>query len=449
MRRLKVQSVSILCLFCIVEFYLVRGVGRSQTGTLLIGYALLFLLYIWIIRKESDVSFWLVGAMITRFVLLSTWPTLSDDFYRFVWDGRLMNAGLNPFAYIPSDIVQHAIPGVDQKLFEGLNSKNYYTVYPPVAQFVFWISTALSPDSVGGSLIIIRLLVILAEMGSIILLMKLLDRCGHARKHVLLYAMNPLIILELAGNLHFEAFAIFFVLSGTFLLWSDKTPSAAIAFALAIGAKLLPLILLPVLLPFLGWRKSLIFFAVTGVSCIVLFSPLINSEILSNYISSIALYLGKFEFNASIYYLVREYGFWKVGYNIIQTSGWKLTLVSVLGILAYSLSFPFATAARPVEANGRLFMAFMFILLLYLLFATTIHPWYLTPMIAFAVLTPYRFAIVWSALIFTTYTGYSTTGYSENGWLVAAEYLVIIGYLGYEVWRTAANPNPSPNEQAG
>src|SRR5436190_18183056 len=134
MRRLKAQSVLILFLYCVVELYMIYGVGRSQTGPLLISYALLFLLYLWIIRKESDVSFWIVGAMIIRFVLLASWPSLSDDFYRFVWDGRLMNAGFNPFTSIPADMVLRGLPGLDQNLFEELNSKNYYSVYPPVAQ---------------------------------------------------------------------------------------------------------------------------------------------------------------------------------------------------------------------------------------------------------------------------------------------------------------------------
>jgi alpha-1,6-mannosyltransferase len=439
MRRLNAQSVLILSLFCVVEIYLVYGVGRSQTGPLLIAYAILFLLYLWIVRKKDpDVAFWIVAAMIARFVLLTTLPTLSDDFYRFVWDGRLTNAGISPYSSIPSTIVGQGIVGLDQNLFEKMNSQNYYSVYPPAAQFVFWLSVAISPKSVVGSVVIMRLLVILAELGSIILLLQLLDRCALHRRHVLLYALNPLVILELTGNLHFEAFVIFFVLVAVYLLWSARVANAAVAFGLAIGAKLLPLILLPVLLPFLGWRKAILFFLTTGVVCVIVFSPLISLTALENFSSSIGLYHAKFEFNASIYYLVREYGFWKVGYNIIQSAGWKLGLVSGLLIVAYSLSFPFVNIPAPTIPNARLLKAFIFILLIYLLFATTVHPWYVTPLIAFAVLTTYRFVIAWSALIFITYAGYSQGGYTESTYLVAMEYCVTFGYLGYEVCRSTA-----------
>jgi hypothetical protein len=77
----------------------------------------------------------------------------------------------------------------------------------------------------------------------------------------------------------------------------------------------------------------------------------------------------------------------------------------------------------------------MWALFLYLAFATTVHPWYLCALVAFSVFTPYRFPIVWSAVVILSYYTYITTDYAENMWLVSLEYLIVYAYLAYELWK--------------
>ncbi len=105
-------------------------------------------------------------------------PNLSDDIYRFVWDGRLLYQGYDPFAYLPSEIIRGegdvAAKGIDQALFEQLNSPDYYTIYPPVNQAVFALAAWVSPTSVRGSAIVIRLVIFAAELLTLWLLMRLL-----------------------------------------------------------------------------------------------------------------------------------------------------------------------------------------------------------------------------------------------------------------------------------
>jgi alpha-1,6-mannosyltransferase len=84
----------------------------------------------------------------------------------------------------------------------------------------------------------------------------------------------------------------------------------------------------------------------------------------------------------------------------------------------------------------QLFETAMFILLSYLLLTTTLHPWYITPLLAISIFTHFRFAIVWSAMIFLTYAGYTNNGFEENLWLTTLEYISVMGYLAYElVWK--------------
>ncbi len=433
MRNVKARSFTLLFLFTTIACYVMYILARHESVQLIASFGALFLLYGWIIQKESNIKFWLTGSVIIRVSLLVALPNLSDDFYRFIWDGRLWAAGQHPFAVLPVDVLSQNISGLDAPLFDKLNSKEYFTIYPPVAQFVFWLAAKISPHSIMGSVVVMRLFILWAETGSIILIVKLLDRFKLPPRNALLYALNPLVIIELTGNLHFEAFVIFFLLLSVWLLSLDKIAMSAISFALAIGVKLLPVIFLPFLLGVLGWRKASIFYSITAISCVILFIPLSDQRVLEGFSQSLNLYFQKFEFNASLYYLVREYGFWKVGYNTIQTTGWKLGLVSSILILAFSYLQGMSRGRSGVD---KLSTGFLFVLLIYFSLSTIVHPWYVTSLLAFSVFTHFRFTVLWTALIFLSYVGYSQTGFSENHVITAFEYVALFGYLGYELlWK--------------
>jgi hypothetical protein len=132
--------------------------------------------------------------------------------------------------------------------------------------------------------------------------------------------------------------------------------------------------------------------------------------------SSLSLYFQKFEFNASIYYLVREIGFAVKGFNIIQEAGKYLALTTLLFILGFSW---YSHGSMPWPK------AMLWALMVYLLMSTTVHPWYITPLVALAVFTDYRFPIAWSMLVMVSYAGYSVNGYTENIYLVIAEYSLL------------------------
>ncbi|MGE0587850.1 MAG: glycosyltransferase 87 family protein [Cyclobacteriaceae bacterium] len=432
--------------------YLLLGYGieRPDTVALLSSYTALFTLYVWIIKSgsESDLKFWLVVALLFRLLFIASLPVLSDDFYRFIWDGRLIVNGIHPFAELPTFYLQpeHTVPGVNQGLFDRLNSQDYFTVYPPLAQAVFFLSVYISPDSILGSVLIMRVLILLAEVGTCFLLMKFLDEFGLKRERVLIYALNPLIILELTGNLHFEAFLIFFVVLCLFLLSRTKIVLAGVSMAIAIASKLIPLIFLPLFVGRIKTVQLIVFFISVAITLLLMFYPLVNDNGFDGLTESLKLYFKSFEFNASIYYLVREYGFWTKGYNTIQTVGWKLGVISAMLISFVSLwRYELKRGAKglslipqsdvPEDSLKRIPLVMMWVLTIYLLFATTVHPWYVTTLVMLSVLTGYRFALIWSGMIFLTYSGYTSTGYNENLWIVFVEYLSVIGYLAYElVW---------------
>jgi len=413
-------------------FFLTHFLERYETTYLLGAYTIAFLAYLLcvLLVNSSQLVYWLVGvAVIGRLLLLPAEPNLSDDIYRFVWDGRLIQQEVNPFAYLPSELMNGKADSlsieVEPELYASLNSPDYYTIYPPVNQAVFTLAVKLFPNSLARSTVVIRSILLLAELGTIWLLFQLAVLYGVARKQVLWYALNPLAILEMTGNLHFEALMIFFLLASVYLYQKQRWIGAAVLFALAVCTKLLPLMLLPLYFRRFGWQKVLAFYIVVGLSILILFLPLISEELIDGLQGSVGLYFQKFEFNASIYYVVRAIGYYVKGYNIIQTAGRWLAIVAFLLIIGYSV----------VERKPRILDVFGWVWLIYLLLALIIHPWYVLPLLAFTVLTPYRYAVVWTYFIFFTYAGYTANGFQENLWLVALEYLIVLGWLGYELYQ--------------
>ena len=447
MPRVKRSSWLLVVLCGVLYAFIAYRIERHETLKLFISFGVLFLIYGWIVKSvnETEVFFWIIISVAFRCSLLLTLPNLSDDFYRFIWDGRLLAAGYHPFAELPRYYIDHQtnIPGIDQVIFNQLNSPDYFTIYPPVNQLVFWLSAKISPHSILGSVVVIRALIILAEITSLWLMRKILNHFNLSGKNVLVYALNPLVIVELTGNLHFEAFLILFLLLSFWFLIQGKTWVSALQFGLAICSKLIPVILFPLLLARLGARKSIQFYLLTVAFSILLFLPLLNSEIVSGLRESLGYYFKKFEFNASIYYLIRAWGFENYGYNIIQTAGWKLALWCAMVILVFC--FLEGSFKKPLSGKGQvgsegrrtvdkeLMSSVVFVLAIYFAFATVVHPWYITTLVAFSVFGNVRFAIVWSGLIILTYAGYTKDGFTENLWLTTFEYVLVIGYLAYEL----------------
>lgn len=437
MLRQKPVSYLFLVVSLVCYYFLAYEIPRHETIALFTAYGILFVIYLWVVNNSSDqaVSFWIVVSLCFRVSLLFALPQLSDDFYRFIWDGRLWAAGQHPFAALPSEYLSLKIPGIDQDLYNQLNSKEYFAIYPPVAQYVFWIAVKISPHSILGSVMVMRVLVLIAEFGTILLMKKLLEKFNQPEKNVLFYSLNPLIIMELTGNLHFEVFVIFFLLLAAFFLTRKALISSAAGISLAICTKLMPLIFLPSFIGRLETKKLVTYFLMLAATSLVLCYPFIDWEVFKSLRSSVGLYFNKFEFNASLYYLVREFGFWRYGYNIIQTVGWKLGLITFLLILTFVwIRSRQLKIKQDDSTNHVLFQDWTWILSIYFLFTTTIHPWYISTLLALSVFTPYRYPIVWTGMIFLTYAGYTADSFHEILWLTAIEYVIVIGYLTYELW---------------
>ena len=284
-------------------------------------------------------------------------------------------------------------------------------------------------------------------------------------KSPLIYALNPLIIIELIGNVHFEAAMIFFFLLAIFILKELKfnlkkelkntfnlelktllkLGLGATAWSLSISAKLLTIMLLSLVWRQLGWLRSIVFWGLIVVSSLVLFIPIYNDLFVTNIMASIKLYSNKFEFNASIFYLIQGFFYWYTGWNKIEYISPYLTGFVILFILKITFLKRINKdyLKELINFNPPLiafnipdfFESCLFVLMIYFACATTVHPWYAAMPLACSVFTKWRFPMVWTFTIFLTYHGYTegSSKHTENFGLVAFEYLAVLGYFLYEI----------------
>lgn len=443
--------------FFLLVYLLGYEIERHETLSLLFLYSILFAGYTLVITGSlpTQLQFWIACAIGLRLVLLFSVPNLSEDVYRFIWDGRLLISGYHPFANVPSYYIENGVtvPGIDVTLYSKLNSKNYFTVYPSVAQFLFAFAAEIS-SSIYGAILVLKIIVFTAEVGSIFLLKKLLNHFNINPSNILIYALNPLVILELAGNVHLEALMIFFILLTLYFLALDRINFAALCLAISICVKIVPVIFLGAIFPLLGIKKTILFYLLIACFCLILFLPLLDMQVLYGFQNSLGYYFSRFEFNASIYYVARGLGYLLFGFNIIEIAGGVLGALAVLLMLMISFEWPerykrfykhfFTPSPHSQQAVWKFLLTIMWVLLIYFLFTTTLHPWYISTLLALSIFTPYKFVVIWTFTIFLTYSGYTINGFDENLWLTTFEYVAVLGYLAYEIlWKRKSSLQPA------
>ena len=186
-------------------------------------------------RAPPERALWLVFgvAIFLRACVLLFDPLLSSDIYRYVWDGRVQAAGINPYRYFPADEALAFLR--DGTIFPHINrADTAVTIYPPVAQFFFLIVTRI-----GGSVTTMRLALLGCESVTVILIMLLLRRMNRPVTRVVAYLWHPLPLWEIANSGHVDALMVALMLLG---LWIALTGRALRgAFVIALSALVKPI----------------------------------------------------------------------------------------------------------------------------------------------------------------------------------------------------------------
>jgi len=191
-------------------------------------------------RAPADRALWLIfgfGITIRIYVLLFD-PLLSSDIYRYIWDGRVQAAGINPYRYFPAHGALAFLR--DATIFPNINRADFaLTIYPPVAQFFFLIVTRI-----GESVTAMRLALLGCELVTVILINRFLRRMNRPATRIVAYVWHPLPLWEIANSGHVDALMVALMLLG---LWVALTGHALRGAVLITFSMLVKPIAAPVL----------------------------------------------------------------------------------------------------------------------------------------------------------------------------------------------------------
>lgn len=343
----------------------------------------------------------LIGAALRVATAFS--PTsLSDDVFRYVWDGHVTLAGINPYQFVPSELVERGL--LSGEAFTLLNSPDYYSVYPPLAQAFFAGCTGLA-DMIGVSADrLMRVCFGLVDLVTIALLISLLRQLGRSRIWVIFYAWNPLVVWEVVGGGHSEALMLPFVVLALLACVKGRAISLGLFLGLAALSKLTCLLLAPVMGWFLLRRFGVVSAALAAVTACAMvgigYAPFLFDGLIDHHRDSFALYDGVFIFNAPLYDIARA----MLGYQEGMTPDVADQIIPwfKIGVLSVLLVATFAVNGK----KHRLFAALTVVSMAAILLSSVFHPWYLLLPLLVGVVAQSVCVVVLSGLVVLSYFAY-------------------------------------------
>jgi alpha-1,6-mannosyltransferase len=210
------------------------------------------------LRSNDSRSLLVLGllfAALFRLSIIFSPPYLSDDIYRYIWDGRVQFSGINPYRYIPAD--ESLAQLRDQEIYPNINRRDYaHTMYPPVAEGAFLLITRVSE-----SVTWMKAAMVGFEAIAIWAIIQLLISFGFPRQRVLIYAWHPLVVWEFAGSGHLDALAIAFIALALLAHRKRAETLTGVLLACATCVKIFPAVLFPALYVRGRWKMPVAFVA--------------------------------------------------------------------------------------------------------------------------------------------------------------------------------------------
>lgn len=402
----------------VVLCYFIR---QDQFMWIVLLFGLSFILYIYAGYRGLPEGTWSTRYnLVIKIILIFAFPRVSDDIYRFFWDGQVWLKGLSAYQFKPSELVLSDLRPFET-VYNKLNSKEYYSVYPPLLQLLFVCCALISFKSVFLFSILWKSLLLIADQ----LTIKYLKHLTPQHKAIFWYAWNPLVLLEVFGNGHPEGLMICFLIMALYYMKGDLMHRSAFSMSISTGIKLLPSFLFPFFMPYLGIKKGIKYLGFAVLLLMVMLFPV--WPYFRHFYTSIQLYYKTFEFNGSVYTFWNTIDYARLGYNNIVSIGQWMAgcFLGVLIILVVvQKKHHFSDMLRSC------FVAW----LAYLVLSTTVHPWYILPVLILGLLTGYFFPVVWSGVIILSYSWYdeNISRVSKYGF-IALEYLVVLIFMVREL----------------
>ncbi|MBK8981590.1 MAG: hypothetical protein IPM38_04535 [Ignavibacteria bacterium] len=412
----------VIYLAMLLSFY-IPGVSREDSVLVYMAvFSVCFVVY-WVLYKrnrEMDIGVRevLYAAIVLRLLLIATEPVTSDDYYRYLWDGKVQNAGLDPFLYSPLELTELH----DDVVYPNITFPEIKTIYPPVSQVIFLAAYFISPGSSAG----LKFIYLIFDIGVMLFIFLSLKELKMRSGLLILYAFSPLILLEIFLNAHIDVILIFF-LSGCVYFTIKKNPALSLLMlGFSVLSKTYTLIFLPVvLLYFFRYDKSInriaknfIFFLFPFLIIYFYRHGILNIfSVMENYM--------KHWYSNNLIYKIILYLSELTGVNDHSVTR---IIMFALFVISYCIL---------LIMNIDLIKKFTFIAIFYFLFSHTVHPWYLCILVMLLPLYLSYASFVWTGIIFLT--NFTVYNYLKSGvWedvycILFMEYILLIFFLSIDL----------------
>lgn len=329
---------------------------------------------------------------------------LDDDAWRYLWDGHISARGENPYGAAPIARSLEHEASLWRDVRRNVNHADLPTIYPPVSQLVFFLAHALAP----GSLVALKLVLVVCDLLNIIILIGCLRRLGRPLNDVLLYAWNPLVILMFAGAAHIDVVMLLLLSLAMYFLLGGSKRAAGVALGLATMAKLAPFVVWPFFIRRMGKSGTATLLATTAVSA----APFLALS--GGGLQTFHLFVSTWDFNSAGFEVLRHAA---RPFTLNPDAYARVISVALLVVIIFWMDRSDRTQpigefpGAPMNALGALLML-----------SPTVMPWYATWPLGFAVLARHR--ALWfsfSALVclsfpmtadWTTHAGWLTAEYA-------------------------------------
>ncbi len=375
-----------------------------------------------------------------RLAMFFSLPMMEDDWYRYLWDGAVSAHGLNPYERAPEavrltaapvtagDSVFAALAGEAGNVLERVNHPRLKTIYPPVAQAAFASAHLLAPWSIQG----LRIVLLLCDVASLLLLIALLGRLGLPRAMTAIWWWNPLLVKEIYNSAHMDMLLAPLLLGAILALTGRRLLRASLLLALAVGVKVWPVILLPLLLRSRTASRPRAVAALLLFSsvCLLLYTPLAGR--LGDGASGFGAYLSTWEMNDALFML--PLWLWR---GLSGGAPWA-ELAARITVGAALTAWVLRLCRTPWDNPGQLARRWVLAVAALFLLSPTQFPWYYLWMLPLLALVPLQSLLLLTALLPLYYLRFYLEGHGLvnlfDYWIVWLEYLPVLALMAYQ-WR--------------
>ncbi len=360
-------------------------------------------------RSRGLIIMIVLSSVFFRISLAPSEPSvLSRDMYRYVWDGRVQQNGMNPYRYAPE--AEELKNLRDDQIFPNINRKEYPTLYPAGAQVFFRLCHLLVGDSIAG----FKAIMVFFDILSILFLMALLRMHGLNRSRVIIYAWNPLVIFEIAYSGHLEGLTVFLMVGALYLSAIHKKIPGIIFLACSAAVKIYPALLLAAFLNRGNRIKGLAAFVAT---ILVLYLPFLGAG--HKIFGFLPVYLkNPYEsFNLGLKYLLMRL--------IPGLDYYLLSLLFILFLAVAGLVVFFKNKEDPAIS----WYAYILTGWLLILMPASLHPWYVILIIPFLTIYPGAAWLTFTGTVTLSYLKYASPRGIMPTWVLLVEYLPLFALL--------------------